>query len=296
MRFVTFQEGGTTRAGVLDAAGEEATVVDLAHPAFAGAMPGTAPDVLALVQAGLAGVAAAIAAVEVPEAARLPLAAVRLLAPIERPPLIIGAAHNFRDAIAERGMEPPAAPVVFIKAPETVVGTGEPIVLPAGIGGVTYEAELAAVIGRAGRDIAAADALDHVAGYAAFNDISASELIKQEGNFLRGKNFPTFAPFGPYLATADEIADPQDVAISLSVDGTALQDGTTATMLFSVAELIAALSREYDLVPGTVIATGTPGGVAPVRKPPTWLRPGTTVTMSVAGLGTLANPVVEGTA
>jgi 2-keto-4-pentenoate hydratase/2-oxohepta-3-ene-1,7-dioic acid hydratase in catechol pathway len=185
-------------------------------------------------------------------------------------------------------------PVLFMKEASSLVGPGEPIVLPADVGGVTYEAELAAVIGTRADRVTREQALAHVAGYVAFNDVSASELIKREGRFDRGKNLPSFGPIGPFLATADEIPDPQNVPIRLDVDGTVLQDGSTATMLFSLAELIAFLSAREPLEPGDVIATGTPAGVAAVRKPPAWLRPGQTVTIRVGGLGTLTNPVVEG--
>ncbi|WP_029008215.1 fumarylacetoacetate hydrolase family protein [Azospirillum halopraeferens] len=288
MRFVTFRHAGTARAGILD--GDDA-VVDLGHGSMRDRLSGLEPRVERFVEHGLDRVAAAIAGHGA--AARLPLAGVELLAPL-RPTRIFGAAFNYRTALAERGMPPPVEPVLFVKRPETVIGPGAPIVLPAGIGGVTYEAELAVLIGRECRDVGVADALSRVAGYAAFNDIGASEMIRRDGHFDRGKNLPTFGPFGPYLATADEIADPQALALGLTMDGESLQDGNTADMLFGVAELIAFLSRRTVLRPGDLIATGTPAGVAPVRRPPTWVRPGSTLSMWIEGLGTLTNPVVEG--
>lgn len=293
MRFVTFRHEGRDRAGVLDGDAATGSVVDLGHPAMRAALGGLPPSVEAFLEHGLAAVAAAVARHGFADDARLPAGAVTLLAPY-RPRRIVGAAFNFRDALAERGMPPPAAPVLFEKLPGTVVGPGDAIVLPAGIGGVTYEAELAAVIGRACRDVEEADALSVVAGYAAFNDVSASALIKRDGRFDRGKNLPTFGPLGPWLATADEIPDPQALRIGLTLDGETLQDGTTADMLFGVAALIAHVSRAGELRPGDLIATGTPAGVAPVRNPPTWLRPGSTVAPWVDGLGILSNPVVEG--
>jgi 2-keto-4-pentenoate hydratase/2-oxohepta-3-ene-1,7-dioic acid hydratase in catechol pathway len=252
------------------------------------------PQLDALLEAGLDRTMRAISERELPEAAKCPLGSVRLLAPLSRRGRIYGLAHNFRDAVAERGMEPPAEPVLFMKEASSIVGPGEPIVLPADIGGVTYEAELAAVIGTRAANVSRDDALRYVAGYVAFNDVSASELIKREGRFDRGKNLPSFGPTGPFLATADEISDPQNVPIRLDVDGTVLQDGSTATMLFDLAWLIAFLSARQPLDPGDVIATGTPAGVAAMRKPQTWLQPGQTVTVRVGGLGTLSNPVVEG--
>jgi 2-keto-4-pentenoate hydratase/2-oxohepta-3-ene-1,7-dioic acid hydratase in catechol pathway len=258
------------------------------------ALGGIEPQVASLVAAGLDRMAASIEQHGLREKARLRLGDLSLLAPIPRPRRIIGIAHNYRDAIRERGIEPPSAPVVFIKNPNTVVGPNAPVALPAGIGGVTYEAELAVVIGTWGRNISVDRALSHVVAAAAFNDVSASELIKKDGNFDRGKNFPTFGPLGPYLATVDEVGDLQQLAVRFEMDGVTLQDSNTAQMLFSVAELIAFLSRDEALEVGDIIATGTPAGVAPVRRPPTWLRPGGSMSVSVQALGTLTNPIVEG--
>lgn len=296
MRFVTFILDGRPRAGVLvgDASSPNDAVFDLAADCMAPALGSVEPQVGRLISAGLDEVAVSIDRHGLRDEARRLLGDVSLLAPIPRPRRIIGIAHNYRDAIRERGIEPPAAPVVFIKHPETVVGPNVPVALPAGIGGVTYEAELAVVIGRAGRNIPVAEALAHVVGAATFNDISASELIRKDGNFERGKNFPTFGPLGPYLATVDELGDLQQLAVRFEMDGAILQDSNTSQMLFSVAELVSILSREASLEVGDLIATGTPAGVAPVRKPPTWLRPGATMRASVEGLGELSNPIVEG--
>lgn len=295
MRFVTFSNKQGRRAGVLvgEFGDPDSYVLDLRHPSFAGALGEVPPDMLSMLKFGLNGIASRIADAGLPEDAKLAVDQLRIHAPLLDPPMIIGVAHNFHCALAERGIDAPESPVVFDKHPSTIIGPGEPIILPRDIGGVTYEAELAVVIGRPGRNIAASDALAHVAGYAAFNDVSASEIIKADGNFKRGKNLPTFAPFGPFIATADEIADPQQLKVRLDVDGECLQESSTARMVFSVAELIARLSANTALEAGTVIATGTPAGVAPVRRPHTWLQPGTTVKLSVEGLGLLENPVEE---
>lgn len=294
MRFVTLSDGGPARAGILSGGGSDPAdrIADVTHSAFAEALGGVALDCLAMVKAGLADVAARLAAVDVPVDATAALGSVLLHAPIERPGRIFGVAHNYRAALAERGMANPAEPVVFDKRTETIVGPGAPVVLSDGVGGCTYEAELAAVIGAPAKDIRAEDALGVVAGYAAFNDVSASDIIRSDGNFDRGKNFPAFGPFGPFLATADEIPDPQNLAVSLTMDRRVLQDGNTADMIFSVAALIAFLSRGDGLAPGDVIATGTPAGVAPLQSPPSWLRPGCSVTVRVQGLGALTNPAV----
>ncbi|RAI42903.1 fumarylacetoacetate hydrolase family protein [Rhodoplanes roseus] len=289
MRFVTFARGGAVRAGVLDQAG--GTVLDLGHPAFHDIV-GPEPTVLDLIRTGLDVIETRLSGVVVPADARLPLEEVRLLAPL-RPGRIIGAAHNFRDAVAERKMSPPEKPVTFVKEPSAVAGPTDTIVLPAGVGGVTYEAELAAVIGRRADAVSEGDALSHVAGYCVLNDVSASDVIRADGHFRRGKNFPTFCPMGPALVSASEVPDPQALRVRLWMDGVRLQDGTTADMLFSVATLISTLSAEHPLEPGDVIATGTPAGVAPVRNPPTWLRPGAVLETEVEGLGRLVNPIVE---
>jgi len=293
MRFVTFTHGDRQRAGIVlgDCGSPEDIVLDLAHPAFAEALQGTEPHLLAMIEAGLARFPDRLAAVSPPDAARHRLDAVQIRAPLPHPPRIFGIAHNYICALGERGMAHPEAPVVFVKEPSTVVGPNDDVLLPA-VGGCTYEAELAAIIGRPCKDVGAAEALEHVAGYMIFNDVSASELIRDEGNFLRGKNFPTFGPSGPYLATADEIPDPQDLEVELQVDGVVRQRGTTRQMLFGVADLVSLLSRTSELRPGDIIATGTPAGVAPVQKPPTWLRAGHRVSIRITGLGTLENRIV----
>ncbi len=296
MRFVTFQHGGLVRAGVLEGngSGAEQTLIDLGHPDLAPRLGEMAPQLGDFIAHGIVRIVDLLGSEPLPDAARMPLGAVALQAPLPRPPRIVGVAHNYHDALAERGTAPPAEPVLFEKDPATVIGPGAAIVLPAGVGGVTYEAELAAVIGRRAEDITIAEALGHVAGYPVFNDITASGKVRRDRALAPGKNFPTFGPFGPWFATADEIPDPQALRVEMLVEDCHRQDSSTAQMLFSVAELIAILSRQAPLEPGTVIATGTPAGVAPVQKPPTWLQPGTTISARVEGLGTLSNPVVEG--
>ena len=292
MKFVTFTQAGETRAGVLD--GDR--VVDLAHAAMRSTLHGAEPQMLAFLDAGLANMVRHISAHGLADAVKLPLDKVILLAPLPLPRRIFGIAHNYRDALAERGMQPPSEPVLFMKAPWTTAAHEQAIVLPAGIGGVSYEAELAAVIGTHAENVSKEQALDHVAAYGCFNDISASEIIKADGHFDRGKNFPTFGPFGPFLASADEIADPQNLQVSLSVDGKQLQRGSTKNMMFGVADLVSWLSHRGALEPGDIIATGTPAGVAALHKPPVWLRPGSTVEVRVEGLGRLTNPIIEGPA
>jgi 2-keto-4-pentenoate hydratase/2-oxohepta-3-ene-1,7-dioic acid hydratase in catechol pathway len=298
MKFVTFVESGLTRAGVLigDATRPTDIVVDLAHPAMRAGLNGIAPQIQAFLDAGLGKVVSIITAHGLADAARLTADRVTLLAPLPAPRRIFGIAHNYRDAVAERGIAAPAEPVLFMKAPRTTTAAGRAIILPAGIGGVTYEAELAAVIGKRAVNVSKEQALEYVAAYGCFNDISASEMIKADGHFDRGKNISTFGPFGPFLASSDEIADPQALHVSLTIDGKVLQSGSTKDMIFGVADLVSWLSHRGPLEPGDVIATGTPAGVAAMHKPPAWLKPGSTVTARVEHLGQLANPITEGPA
>lgn len=302
MRFVTFEESGSSRAGVLLARAEvdrdgADKVLDLSHPAVADCLMGVAPDLLAMVEAGLGSIAERIAELGAPPAsACLPQGAVRLLAPLPVPPRIIGAAHNYTCALRERGVPAPEAPVLFEKSASTIVGPGATVFLPEGAGGITYEAELAVIIGRRADAVTPQAGLDFVAGYTLFNDISASEIIRADGTFERGKNFPTFGPMGPWLATPDEVDPVAGHRVTLTVDGTLRQDGTTADLLFGVAELISYLSQIAPLEPGTVIATGTPAGVAPLQSPLTWLAPGSVMTLAIEGLGQLTNPVETGKA
>lgn len=295
MRFVTFGHDGRDRAGVLigDGSAAEDRVCDLAAPSMRDALGGIEPDVGTFIAAGLPEVVARIEAYGLRDAAMLGLGEVRLRAPVPRPRRIFALAFNYRDAVRERGMDEPAEPVLFMKHPETVIGPGEPVILPAGVGGVTYESELAVFIGRGGRDIPPDEAMVHVVGACVFNDVSASELIRKDRGFERGKNLPTFGPFGPYMATLDELGDPHRLGVRLEVDGQILQEGNTADLIFDIPALVSHLSRGQSLEPGDVIATGTPAGVAAMRSPPAWLRPGSTMRASVAGLGTLTNPVIE---
>jgi ureidoglycolate lyase len=291
MRFVTFAgASGAPATGVV--LGEQ--VVDLSHPACSTLVGGTPPSLLQMVEQGLARWADRLATGRFPEAALRPLASVKLLAPL-RPGKIVGAAFNFTDALAERNMAPPKEPVTFVRSGCTVVGPGEAILIPPDVGNVGYEAELAVVIGKRALRVSPEQAMRHVAGYTAHNDVSGSDLVKGDGgNFVRGKNLPASSPLGPWLATPDEVPDPYDVRIRLDIAGRPLQDGSTGTMLFRIAELISYVSHRMPLEPGDVIATGTPAGVAAMHNPPAWLQPGATVTVEVQGFGRLSNPVQRG--
>ena len=211
--------------------------------------------------------------------------------PIDRPGKIICVGMNYRDHAAESGLEVPERPMLFAKWPNSLIGPGDPIVIPRGIEEVDYEAELGVVIGRRVRDVAASDALDAVAGYVCLNDVSSRREQFADGQWTRAKSFDTFTPVGPRLVPAGEIDDPQRLAIRCSVNGRTLQDSSTAEMVFSVAELVAYASEGITLEPGDLLATGTPFGVGFTREPPVFLGDGDEVTVEIEGLGKLTNPV-----
>jgi 2-keto-4-pentenoate hydratase/2-oxohepta-3-ene-1,7-dioic acid hydratase in catechol pathway len=213
-------------------------------------------------------------------------------APIPRPPKLICIGLNYRDHAAESKLAIPEVPTMFAKFSTAVIGPGQPIVLPRNSAKPDYEAEFAVVIGRRGRHVAENDWRDYVFGYTILNDVSARDFQMATSQWMIGKTFDTFAPFGPAIVTADEIADPHNLHISLTLNGETMQDSSTGNLIFKLPQLIAYLSSVFTLEPGDVIATGTPAGVGFARKPPRWLRPGDEVRIRIEGLGELVNPVV----
>lgn len=209
--------------------------------------------------------------------------------PGERKVLCVGL--NYRAHVAESaGREVPENPRIFARLADTVIGHGAPMWRPRNSEQFDYEGELAVVIGRAGRHIPAARALEHVAGYTCFNDGSVRDF--QKHSVTAGKNFPRTGPLGPWLVTADEIPDPAALTLTTRVNGQTMQSAGTGDMILTVQELIAYVSAFTPLAPGDVIATGTPEGVAHARRPPPWLKPGDVVEVEIGGIGTLRNPVV----
>lgn len=218
------------------------------------------------------------------------MADAEVLAPLPRPGKIVAIGRNYREHATEEGVEPPVAPLIFAKWPSSVVGPGAEIRWdPALTTQVDYEAELAVVIGRRARRIEAVEALDHVFGYTCLNDVSARDIQFGDGQWVRGKSLDTFCPMGPVLVTADEIGDPQDLAISCTVGDERLQEARTSAMYFGIAEIISYCSRSFTLEPGDVIATGTPGGVGVFRKPPRFLADGDRVVVEIERIGRLEN-------
>ncbi|TVQ86371.1 MAG: FAA hydrolase family protein [Chromatiaceae bacterium] len=223
----------------------------------------------------------------------------RLLAPI-LPCNIFCIGLNYRAHAAETGAAIPPRPIVFMKPTTALNHPGQPIPLPLACDQgpeVDYEAELAVVIGRQARDVPAARALEHVLGYTCANDVSARRWQREGGGgqWVRGKGFDGFCPLGPVLVTADEIADPQALHLRCLLNDETVQQGHSGDMIFSVAELIAFLSRDTTLAPGTLILTGTPPGVGMARTPPRFLAAGDRVRVEIDGIGALENPVVAAT-
>ena len=227
-----------------------------------------------------------------------PLATTQLLAPVPRPPKLIAAWVNYEEHGKEATVKAPRnVPLFFTKWSTSVIGPGQPIVLPHNSQKVDYEAELALVIGAGGKNIPAENAYDHIAGYTILNDVSARDfslrvLFGSPGPYDIQKSFDTFAPMGPCLVTRDEIPDPHALGIRLRIGDEVLQDDTTGSMIHRIPAIVAHLSSIATLEPGDTIATGTPPGVGFTRTPPRWLQPGETVRIEIDAIGVLENPVV----
>jgi len=241
------------------------------------------PDTRSVIAAGLKSA---------PHAPTFPLADVTLQAPIAHPPRVFAIGLNYRDHAIESKMALPTTPVVFFKLQSAIIGPGAPIVLPRNSTQPDYEAELAFVIGKGGYRIPASAWREHVYGYTIVNDVSARDVQLATSQWSMGKSFPTFCPIGPAIVTADEIANPHELAISLTIDGETLQNSNTRELIFKIPELIEYISSITPLLPGDIVSTGTPSGVGLGRTPKRWLHPGETVTITVEGVGSLTNPVV----
>jgi 2-keto-4-pentenoate hydratase/2-oxohepta-3-ene-1,7-dioic acid hydratase in catechol pathway len=211
--------------------------------------------------------------------------------PIDRPGKIICVGLNYRDHAEEQGVDLPTAPLLFAKWNNTLIGPGEPIVIPPIVTKTDYEAELGVVIGSGVSKVSAENALEAVAGYICVNDVSARDLQFADGQWSRGKSPDTYCPVGPQLVPRDEIPDPQQLAIRAILNGETMQDSTTANMVFGVAEIIAYVTQTITLEPGDLIATGTPAGVGAFRDPKVFMQPGDEITIEIEGLGSLTNPV-----
>ena len=282
MRFVTFQRVGRAPEPGVVAGGE---VIGLGPAGFC--------DLLGVIAGGdEARTRVETWAAEAPASARFDLGSVKLLAPIPRPPKIVCVGLNYADHAREANLDMPKVPTIFAKFHTAVIGPGAAIVLPKASARPDYEAEFAFVVGRGGRHIPGGRWREHVFGYTNFNDVSARDYQMATTQWMMGKTFDTFAPMGPWIVSADEIADPHALDIKLTLNGEVMQSSNTRHLIFGIPELLEFLSGVFTLEPGDVVSTGTPAGVGFARKPPRYLRPGDEVVVEVQGLGQLHNPVV----
>ncbi len=271
MKLLRWGEIGDERPGLLDGDGRRrdltGVIADVAGAALA-------PDTLAR-----------LAALDPTQLPLVPDSA-RIAPCVGRVGKFIGIGLNYADHAAEAGLPVPTEPVVFNKWITCIAGAEDDLILPPGSTRTDWEVELGVVIGRTARHVSSAEALDHVAGYCVVNDLSEREWQMDHGpTWDKGKGFDGFGPIGPWLVTRDEVPDPQALSMWLSVDGVPRQAGTTVTMVFGVAEIVAYLSRIMTLRPGDVIATGTPPGVGMGLRPPVYLRPGQVIRLGIDGLG-----------
>jgi 2-keto-4-pentenoate hydratase/2-oxohepta-3-ene-1,7-dioic acid hydratase in catechol pathway len=284
MRLVSYESETGSRVAVAHAEG----FVDLNH-----AEPTLPSSMRQLLSLGAAGLRAAARAAELGKP--LPASELRLLAPVPDPAKILCVGLNYADHARETGAELPSEPVIFNKFPTALRGPGDSIVLPKISQKVDFEAELVVVIGRGGRHIRKQDAMEHVAGYTCGHDVSARDwqIGKPGGQWLLGKSFDSFAPIGPELVTADEVSDPHQLDISLTLNGQTMQSSNTRQLIFSIDHVIAYLSEVFTLEPGDLLFTGTPPGVGAARKPPVFLRAGDQVVVEIENIGRLHNSVVD---
>ena len=277
MKLLRYGPKGEERPGLLDAAGR---IRDLSDR-----LPDITPETLVSDRlARLSGMDPE----EFPAVGGSP----RLAAPVSGVGKIIAIGLNYADHAAEAGMALPEEPIIFTKAITSLSGPTDPVVLPKGSEKGDWEAELAVVIGKRAQYVEEADALSHIAGYAVLNDVSERAFqLETTGQWVKGKSFDTFAPFGPWLVTPDEVPDPQNLRIWCEVSGQMMQDGNTKTMVFNVFNLVSVVSQYMTLMPGDIIATGTPPGVGLGMKPPRFLKAGDVMRVGIEGLGEQKTPV-----
>ena len=281
MKFVTFLHNGHRHAGVVSD-GNVVSLKSAGLPEMISVLEG-GPEVFKRVEVLLS---------KPPADATFPLNSVKLTAPVPRPPKIICVGLNYRDHAIESKMDIPTRPTIFSKYANTVIGSDDDIVLPRNSEKPDYEAEFAFVIGKGGRHIKGENWRDHVFGYMNLNDVSARDVQLAVSQWTMGKTFDTFAPMGPWLVSADEINDPHNLDISLTVNGETLQHSNTRELIFKVPDLIEFLSSIMTLEAGDVVSTGTPSGVGFSYNPPKWLKAGDEVVVRVEGLGELRNKCV----
>lgn len=282
MKLATFTHQGSTRIGLVD----DGDVVDLAAAA-----PDLPRDMLTLLEAGDAALVRAREALV--SDARLPLAEVRLEAPIARPPKFLAIGLNYADHVAESGRETPEYPILFNKQSTCVVGPYDDVHIPRASHVVDYEGELGMVIGKRCRHVARDDAEEVIAGYLIVDDVSVRDWQLRVPTMTIGKSFDTHGPIGPWIVTRDEIGDPHRLRSRTWVNGELRQDTNTQELIFDCFDLIEHLSTSFTLEPGDVIATGTSGGVGIAMKPPKLLKAGDVVKIEIEGIGHIENPCID---
>jgi len=288
MKLVTFSQEtqeaqeNSTRIGVVD--GDE--VVDLA--AADASIPTT---MLEFLEAGPAALEAAHAAIA--KGPRLPLAELRLEAPSARPPKFLAVGLNYADHVAESGLETPKHPTIFNKQSTCVVGPGSAVHVPRASHVLDYEGELGFVIGRRGRHVSRDDAADYIAGYLVVDDVTVRDWQFRTPTWTMGKSFDTHGPIGPWIVTTDEIRDPHRLDLRTFVNGELRQKSNTKQLIFDCFTLVEHFSTAFTLEPGDIIATGTPGGVGILNKPPQILKAGDVVRIEIEGIGEIENPIID---
>jgi len=283
MKLVTFTEGGTTRIGVV----VDDSIVDLAA-----AVPDLPREMTAFLVAGRAAAERAGRAAK-DSANRIPLANVKLEAPIRRPPEFLAIGLNYADHVEETKMKRPEFPMFFNKQTSCVTGPGYPIHLPRASSALDYEGEMGFVIGRRCRHVPRDRAHEVIAGYVIVNDVSVRDWQRRSPTMILGKSFDTHGPVGPWIVTPDEVGDPHKLDLKTFVNGEQRQHSNTKNLIFDCFAQIETLSTVFTLLPGTIVSTGTPGGVAAAMNPPKWLKVGDVVRIEIEKLGKLENKVIE---
>jgi acylpyruvate hydrolase len=292
MKLMMFEKSGGPALGSTLGLVEGDSVIDLA--AADASLPKDLASLIAAGPSALAGVKAA--AGKAPASAKLPLKSVKAALPIARPSKFICVGLNYALHAKEGGHPIPTYPSFFMRVPTSLNAAGAPVIRPKVSIQLDYECELTIVIGKGGRHIPEAKALDHVFGYTLFNDVSVRDFQRKTTQWTAGKNFDATGPLGPWIVTADELPPgASGLRICTRVNGETMQDSNTSDMIFSTANVVATLSEFMTLEPGDLIATGTPSGVAHARKPPAWMKAGDTVEVEVEGIGVLSNPIVDET-
>jgi len=282
MKLATFSHDNRTRIGVV----VDDDVVDLSEAA-----PELPRDMIAFLEAGPPAMEDARRAIA--SGPRIPLTEVKLEAPIARPPKFLAVGLNYADHVAESGMDTPEHPTIFNKQSTCVTGPTDPVHVPKASHVLDYEGELGVVIGRRGRHVSRDDAADYIAGYTVVDDVTVRDWQFRTPTWTMGKSFDTHGPIGPWIVTTDELRDPHRLELKTFVNGELRQQSNTKQLIFDCFFLVEHFSTAFTLEPGDVIATGTPGGVGILAKPPQILKAGDVVRIEIEDIGAIENPVID---